>query len=483
MVDWAFAHGDRTVRIRSCAALLLVGALLALPGAEALRRPVVVLHENRGLVRDQIGDDHLSLTPATEAPDAALPAVAGTALRPHEVFGFAPYWTLPIASRFDVSKLSTIAYFGVDVNADGSLVREGAGWQGFRSQELANLESAMHQGGGRVVLTAKTFDRATLHSLSTNASAQNRLGDELVGAITDSRLDGANLDLEGQGSADRSGLATLVNTVANRLHHTNPHWQVSVDTYASSAADHAGWFDVASMAPSVDAFFVMTYDMYRDGYASPNAPLRGSGVSDEAAVAQYEAVLPAGKVILGAPFYGYDWVTQDDSPHSPARSAPSPLSYAKIAAAGHPSYWDGAAQVPWSSYRDGSAWHESYYDDPTSLALKAQLADRAHILGVGIWALGMEGDHPAMLAALTGAFAPDRSEISHPLAPNQTAAAGAPGPSSNPSPGGPGGGAQPPGNGGLPTPSPGPTPTPSPSPSSSPSPSPTPTPILPSPSP
>jgi len=41
-------------------------------------------------------------------------------------------------------------------------------------------------------------------------------------------------------------------------------------------------------------------------------------------------------------------------------------------------------------------------DDPTSLALKAQLANYFHIAGVGIWALGMDGNNPAMLAALLG---------------------------------------------------------------------------------
>ena len=42
------------------------------------------------------------------------------------------------------------------------------------------------------------------------------------------------------------------------------------------------------------------------------------------------------------------------------------------------------------------------FDDPTSLALKAQLANSYHIAGVGIWALGMDGNNPAMLAALLG---------------------------------------------------------------------------------
>ena len=50
----------------------------------------------------------------------------------------------------------------------------------------------------------------------------------------------------------------------------------------------------------------------------------------------------------------------------------------------------------------GTQWHQTFFDNPTSLALKAQLANTYHLAGVGIWALGMEGDTPAMQAALEG---------------------------------------------------------------------------------
>ena len=50
----------------------------------------------------------------------------------------------------------------------------------------------------------------------------------------------------------------------------------------------------------------------------------------------------------------------------------------------------------------GSQWHETFFDDPTSLALKAQLANWFHIAGVGIWALGMDGNNPADLPTLLG---------------------------------------------------------------------------------
>ena len=78
------------------------------------------------------------------------------------------------------------------------------------------------------------------------------------------------------------------------------------------------------------------------------------------------------------------------------------MSDSVIAASGHPTYWDPTTQTAWTSYQVGTQWHETYFDDPTSLALKAQLANTFQIAGLGIWALGMDGNDPAMLAALLG---------------------------------------------------------------------------------
>ena len=69
-------------------------------------------------------------------------------------------------------------------------------------------------------------------------------------------------------------------------------------------------------------------------------------------------------------------------------------------------YWDPTTQTPWTSYQVGSQWHQTFFDNPTSLALKAQLANTYHIAGVGIWAMGMEGSDPAMQAALEGSAPP-----------------------------------------------------------------------------
>ena len=65
---------------------------------------------------DQQQSAPLHLPQATAAPAPAPPSLADEPpLQPHEVFGFAPYWTLSQSTGFDVNGLTTIAYFSIGV--------------------------------------------------------------------------------------------------------------------------------------------------------------------------------------------------------------------------------------------------------------------------------------------------------------------------------------------------------------------------------
>ena len=87
-------------------------------------------------------------TPAGHVRSGAGTPVAGgiAPLQSHEIFGYAPYWTLPQSSGFDVSDLTTLAYFSVDANPDGTLDESGSGWNGYESQDLVNLVNRSHAG-------------------------------------------------------------------------------------------------------------------------------------------------------------------------------------------------------------------------------------------------------------------------------------------------------------------------------------------------
>lgn len=391
------------------AAVLAAPLVRTTTGAAARQHPTDPPAAQRpGLSVVRAGSGPVQLAPASQAPAPAPPEVATVALRPHEIFGFAPYWTLNASDGFDLRSLSTVAYFAVDANPDGTVAQSGDGWTGYQSQDLATLITRCHRSGVRVVLTVKNFDNGQLHTLSTTPGAGAKLGGQIVDLIRAKNMDGANLDFEGTSSGDRAPFAAFVTQVAQTVHAANPHWQVTADTYADSASDTGGFYDVGAMAPALDAFFVMAYDMYGDGsHAQPNAPLKGYPSNDTDAMAAYTSIVPAGKILMGMPFYGYDFTTADNQPNSAATGSPQPQSYAQIAAANRPVMWDTKGQTPFTEYQDaGGAWHEVYYDNPQSLALKAQLVNTYRLRGLGVWALGMDGNDPAMMAALLGHAAP-----------------------------------------------------------------------------
>jgi spore germination protein YaaH len=465
--------------------LAMAGVFLASQSFSVAPAPLAAAVRGAGIVAAPGGmDTHDGLPVGPPAQYAPIPlSFELTApLRQHELFGFAPYWTLGSQAGYDLRDLTTVAYFGVDVSADGSLVQSGSGWQGYRSQALVDLIDRAHSAGTRVVLTAKTFDGATIHALSSSPGAADRLASQLTAAIGQKHMDGANLDFEGLGGTDRFGFARFVTRTSQLLHEADPHWQVTADTYASSALDPTGFFDVPALASAVDGLFVMAYDMNHTSNPSPVAPLTGTAWNVTRAVSSYVAVAPPSKVLLGVPFYGYDWPTSSGSFGAAATGPRSAVGYGQVAAARRPEYWDASAQVPWTAYQDGSGhWHQVYYDDPASLALKAAVADRQGLGGLGIWALGMDGNDPSMIAALLGKSVPLKAspgQIGQPPSVPGSLAAPPPTPQPTPAPPTPS-----PSPSGSPTPSPSPSATPSPSPSPSLSPSPLPPPPSPSPSP
>jgi hypothetical protein len=333
-------------------------------------------------------------TPASVATEAPLPS--------HQVFGFAPYWTLPQSGDFDVAGLTTLAYFSVDVSGNGTLDQNGSGWSGFESQAFTSLENRAHSTGDRVVLTVTCFDQSALNQLTSDPTAPSTLATGLISALEDRHLDGVNLDFEGTGSADQIGLTRLVSYVSGALRAVDANWQITMDTYASSAGDPGGFYNIAALAPSVDAFFVMSYSLNLSSSLVASSPLTSAMFSDTTAVEEYLSAVPASKVMLGLPFFGYTWPTSGPALGDPAVGAAVPVADAQVVAEGSPLYWDAATDTAWTSYQVGSQWYQSFYEDATSLYMAAELAADNDLAGDGIWALGMDGSDPAMLAAVDG---------------------------------------------------------------------------------
>ena len=344
----------------------------------------------------------LALAPATAAPTAASASLTEQPpLAARENFAFAPYWTLAQSPTFDITGLSTLAYFSIDVNGNGTLDESGPGWDGFQSKDLADLISRAHAAGERVVLTVTDFGQSSLNALTSSPSAAGTLSGTLIPLLQSKSLDGVNFDFEGEGSGDQTGLTNLITSVSGSLRSADPHWQITMDTYASSAGDAGGFYNIPALAPAVDAFFVMDYELNLAGTASAASPLTSGMFSSQTTLAQYTAAVPASKVILGTPFFGIDWPTNNGTMGATATGGAADIPDSQAQGNG-PEYWDPVTDTAWTSYQVGGQWHESYYEGENGLYDVSQLATHYGARGVGIWALGMEGNGAKLIASLDG---------------------------------------------------------------------------------
>jgi len=81
-------------------------------------------------IMDAFANEPIHLPPATTAPIAAPATLQRARMAKREVFAFAPYWNLDVQHTFDLRRITTLAYFGVDVAKNGSIQHSGNGWVG-----------------------------------------------------------------------------------------------------------------------------------------------------------------------------------------------------------------------------------------------------------------------------------------------------------------------------------------------------------------
>jgi chitinase len=176
--------------------------------------------------------------------------------------------------------------------------------------------------------------------------------------------------------------------------------------------------EMAAVAAQLDWVNLMAYDMngvwnklaahvaplYRDpAMAVPDANPRND-VAD--LVDLYIAAgVPARRIVLGVPFYGYSWKNCPPEQHGEYQVCEGPgrgtwedgaLDYSDIASQlvnkqGFTRYWNAASKAPFL-YNPGTREFISY-EDPESLRLKLQFIKQRHLAGAMFWELTGDRRH------------------------------------------------------------------------------------------
>lgn len=327
------------------------------------------------------------------------------------VFGWVPYWISPSRwERFDWSALTAVGYFSMEADTSGRA-------RSLRAWPAPSLAAMARANGVQMILTVTCFGAAANAALLSNPVHRTRMVATIVDAIDSGAGDGVNLDFESVPGSQRENLVAFVRELSPRVRAVVPDAEISM---AIPAVDWTNAFDVATLSDVCDYLIMMGYDYHWSG--APNAgsvaPLAGDNLNITRSVQTYLAngVAPE-RLLLGVPWYGYDWGTVDSTRGSATTSRGVPVLYeaAQEAAALYGKMFDAATSTPWHRYSENSMWRQAWYDDSLSLALKYRFVNERGLGGIGIWALGYEGSATDVWRGIHQAF-DEPSSIAHEMA-------------------------------------------------------------------
>jgi spore germination protein YaaH len=414
------------------------------PLPDALQQPSV----HAEMLADHAGDAmrfKAGGAPSVLLGEAAEPEMTGAAVEPSgtlaqlsaarlpnglrkEVFGFLPYWMLTDSAlaSMNYQLVSTIAYFSVNANMDGNLVKGPSGspttgWAGWTSSRMTDVINRAHANGARVVLTVSmmAWDSASANrqaQLLGSSTARSRLVNQIVSAVRNRGADGVNLDFEPLATSLRDEYVSFVRQLKRALvnHGVGDYLTVCV---MAGAATWATGYDVAGLtaAGAADRLFVMGYDFHWSGSSRAGgvAPMQSPYTLDVAgAMADFLTETSASKLIWGVPYYGRTWPTSSSALNATTLGGGS-KSYMytghRAQAAQYGRRWDDVGKVPWYRYWDnvGDRWVQGYYDDVASLGAKYDLINARGLAGTGMWTLLMDQGRDELWRLLANKFVRD----------------------------------------------------------------------------
>ena len=257
----------------------------------------------------------------------------------------------------------------------------------------SQLTAAALQGGAAPLLHLSTltedgsFSNQLAGLVLRDMAVQDALIDNLERTVQEQGYRGLDVDFEFVPAQDAGAYADFL---ARLSHRFNPMGCLVVAALApKTSAEQEGLLyeghNYRAIGQAVDRAFLMTYEWgYTYGPPIAVAPLPNVRQVVEYALTE----IPAKKLWLGIPNYGYDWTLPFVQGESRAKSISSQEAVALAVRYSAEIQYSPQAQSPFFQYTDeAGAVHQVWFEDARSIRAKLALVPRYGLSGVGYWNL------------------------------------------------------------------------------------------------
>lgn len=209
----------------------------------------------------------------------------------------------------------------------------------------------------------------------------------IVDEVVQYNYDGIDIDYEMLPATARDDFSAFMQELSRAL---KAHGKLLTIAVHAKTSDYGGWGgfqDWVLLGEICDRVRIMTYDYsWRGSGPGPIAPM-----SWVAQVADYgRSVVPADKLQIGIPFYGYNWgegehaiaQTWSDIQRLIETHQPNVNLAARDAS--------GAIEESWFVYHRNGQRRTVWFADHRSLEAKLELIEHLDLAGIAIWRLGNE---------------------------------------------------------------------------------------------
>ncbi len=230
------------------------------------------------------------------------------------------------------------------------------------------------------------FNNRLISSVVNNPVYIKNLIDELLEIMRLKGYQGVDIDFEYILAEDRDAFTAFVMQVADTMRSNGYH--TSVALVPKTSADQKGLLyegkDYAALGAAADHVLLMTYEW---GYTY-GPPMAVAPINQVRRVVEYALTeIPASKIDLGIPNYGYDWPLPFERGTTKAVTIGNVQAVRIAIEQGAVIEFDEISQSPFFTYTDAATGraHEVWFEDVRSLQAKFDLMKEFGLRGCGYW--------------------------------------------------------------------------------------------------